>query len=205
MYLLITHRLLHWMLSMVYPRAQSLVHTPLLFLLYMNDITNCYSDIDVKFVLYADDTNIFIAGPSKEATYLKANLVLEHVALFMRLNLLHINMSKCCYMHFKPTFESDKTCARIRPFADKVDKSRAIFINGKEITKVTYTKFLGIVIDNKLNWEPHVDYIRKKLRSMTGAICRIRHSMPAELYLKIYSALFESHLSYGISVWGVAI
>ena len=90
----------------------------------MNDITNCYSDENVKFILYADDTNIFIAGPSKEATYLKANLVLEHVSLYMRLNLLHINMSKCCYMHFKPYFESDETCARIRPFADKLDKSR---------------------------------------------------------------------------------
>ena len=49
-------------------------------------------------------------------------------------------------------------------------------------------------------------YIRKKLRpSMTGAICKIRHSIPAELYFKIYNALFESHLSYGISVWGVVI
>ena len=178
---------------------------PLLFLLYMNDIVNCFSDSEVKFVLYADDTNIFISGPSREATYKKANLVLKHVSIYMKCNLLHINMSKCCYIHFKPASEYDDTCARTRPFANLLDESRSIFINGKVITKVKDTKFLGVVIDSKLNWIAHMQYIRKKLRSMTGAICRIRKSIPAELYLKIYNALFESHLSYGISVWGVVI
>ena len=75
----------------------------------------------------------------------------------------------------------------------------------KVITKVKDTKFLGVVIDNQLNWAAHMHYIRKKLLSMTGAICRIRHLIPAELYLKIYNALFEPHLSYGISVWGVVL
>ena len=121
----------------------------------------------------------------------------------MNCNLLHINMSKCCYIHFKPASEYDDTCARTRPFANLLDESRSIFINGKVITKVKDTKFLGVVIDSKLNWIAHMQYIRKKLRSMTGAICRIRNSIPAELYLKIYNALFESHLSYGISVWSV--
>ena len=114
-------------------------------------------------------------------------------------------MSKCCYMHFKPKFEFDTTCARTRPFTNALDTSRCILINGKVITKVKSTKFLGIIIDDKLNWEPHVTHLKKKLRSMTGAICRIRHSMPSDLYIKLYNALFESHLSYGISVWGVAL
>ena len=61
----------------------------------IDDITNCFEDQDTNFVLYADDTNIFISGPSKEVTYLKANVVLEQVSKFMRCNLLHINMSAC--------------------------------------------------------------------------------------------------------------
>ena len=43
------------------------------------------------------------------------------------------------------------------------------------------------------------------LRSVSGAICRIRHSIPSDYYKNLYSALFESHLSFGISVWGVAL
>ena len=192
-------------LSVRYGVPQGSILGPLLFLLYMNDITNCFVDQDTNFVLYADDTNIFISGPSKEVTYLKANLVLEQVSKFMRCNLLHINMSKCCYMHFEPNVEYDDTCARVRPFADENDRSKAIFIDSTKIVKVSSTKFLGVIIDDKITWVPHITYLRKKLRSISGALCRIRKAMPADLYLNIYNALFESHLAYGISVWGVSI
>ena len=192
-------------LSIRYGVPQGSILGPLLFLLYMNDIMNSFTDYDTRFVLYADDTNIFISGPSKESTFLKANSVLSHVSKFMKCNLLHINMSKCSYIHFQPKSDSDETCARVRPYASENDKSKAIFINGVKISKVSSTKFLGVIIDEKLNWGPHLQYLRKKLRSITGALCRIRKSVPVDLYLKIYNALFESHLSYGISVWGASI
>ena len=192
-------------LGVSYGVPQGSILGPLLFLLYMNDITNCFVDQDTRFVLYADDTNIFISGPSKESTYLKANKVLEQVSKFMKCNLLHINMSKCCYMHFKPNFENDDTCARVRPFANENDKSRAIFINSINISKVSSTKFLGVIIDDQITWLHHIVYLRKKLRSISGALCRIRKAVPADLYLNIYNSLFESHLSYGISVWGASI
>ena len=188
-----------------YGVPQGSILGPLLFLLYVNDLMNCYTDLDTKFVLYADDTNIFISGPSKEKTFTKANMVLQKISEYMRCNLLHINMSKCCYIHFRPTSESDDTCARTRPFADKNDKSRAIFIGGNKIKKVNSAKFLGVIIDDQLNWDQHVQHLTKKLRSITGALCRIRKSIPNSLYLKLYSALFESHLTYGISVWGVSL
>ena len=60
-------------------------------------------------------------------------------------------MSKCCYIHFRPDFESDETCARTRPFADQNDKSNAIFIDGIKISKVDSTKFLGVIIEEKLS------------------------------------------------------
>ena len=69
--------------------------------MYINDIVNTTPNGD--FVLYADDTNIFVAGNSKEAAYEKANEVLNYVYKYMVSNKLHINMTKCCYMHFKPT------------------------------------------------------------------------------------------------------
>ena len=114
-------------------------------------------------------------------------------------------MSKFCYMHFKPTAEFDTTCARVRPFSLPSYRTRTVYVNNVMISKVSSTKFLGIVIDDKLSWEAHLDYLVKKLCSCVGAICPVRKFIPSDQYLKIYNALFESHLSYGITVWGVAL
>ena len=69
---------------------------PLLFLLYINDMVNCINDEDVKLVLYADDTNIFIIGNDKNNLIQKGNQILKAVNEFMKSNLLHINLDKCC-------------------------------------------------------------------------------------------------------------
>ena len=58
---------------------QGSVLGPLLFLLFINDIVNCFTDNDMKLVLYADDTNIFITGDSRQNLIEKANNVLIKV------------------------------------------------------------------------------------------------------------------------------
>ena len=42
----------------------------------------------------------------------------------------------------------------------------------------------------------------KKLRCCTGQLNRIKVYLPTSLYKSLYHTLFESHLSYGITVWG---
>ena len=71
---------------------------PLLFLIYINDLTNY--EKNSKFVLFADDTNIFIAAKGKNIAYQKANEVLSSVHRYMLANKLHINTGKSCYLQF---------------------------------------------------------------------------------------------------------
>ena len=59
-----------------------------------------------------------------------------------------------------------------------------------------------MIIDNKLNWEPHVDHLTKKLNSSIVLIKRIIKFIPKSEYMTIYDALFKSHLSYCISSLG---
>ena len=57
-------------------------------------MVNCINDEDVKLVLYADDTNIFIIGNDKNNLIQEGNHILEAVNEFMKSNLLHINLDK---------------------------------------------------------------------------------------------------------------
>ena len=75
-------------------------------------------------------------------------------------------------------------------------------INNTTIKQVSETKFLGVIIDEKLNWEAHTKYLTKKLASATGMLNRIKDNIPTHLHASLYHTLFESHLSYGITVWG---
>ena len=87
-------------LPVVFGVPQGSVLGPLLFIIYINDIYNSTSV--GKFVLFADDTNIFVADKCKLKVFEKANKILESINSYMRCNLLQINIKKCCYMHFTP-------------------------------------------------------------------------------------------------------
>ena len=67
---------------------------------------------------------------------------------------------------------------------------------------VSSIKFLGVTIDENLNWLPHIDNLKNKLVLSQGALYRIKDSIPKRLHKTLYHSLFESHLTYGISVWG---
>ena len=75
-------------------------------------------------------------------------------------------------------------------------------MNNTVIKRVEETKFLGVIIDKNLNWKPHTAYLASKLKCEVGKLCRMRRFIPKELYKDLYHTLFESHLGFGISVWG---
>ena len=58
---------------------------PLLFLIYVNDISNiCKSN---EMILFADDTNIFVKGKSKQEVYIEANMILKQLSIYTMLNI----------------------------------------------------------------------------------------------------------------------
>ena len=127
----------------------------------------------------------------RKTLYQKANEILRSLQLYMKCNLLHINIKKCCYIHFKPS-HSDNSAI----------EDEILTLNNIVIKKVAETKFLGVIIDDQLSWKAHIQSLNSKLKCEIGKLCRIRHVIPEKHHKELYHALFESHLRFGISVWG---
>ena len=77
-----------------------------------------------------------------------------------------------------------------------------VIINHTPIERVTYFKFLGVMIDSNLTWSHHINYISNTLTRICGVLSRLKHYVPVLILKIIYNSLFLSHLNYGITAWG---
>ena len=101
----------------------------------MNDISN--SSKLGSFVTFADDTNIFVVGRTKNEAYKNGNRLLNELQSYMRANKLHINKSKCCFIHFKP---------KTYKLKDLDPNESVLTIGNYPIKQVQHAKFLGVTI-----------------------------------------------------------
>ena len=68
--------------------------------------------------------------------------------------------------------------------------------------QVATAKFLGVTVDDNLDWGSHIEKIIKKVSSGIGAIKRVRHLVPKATLHLIYQALIHPHFNYCNTVWG---
>ena len=62
--------------------------------------------------------------------------------------------------------------------------------------------FLGVQIDEKLGWKPHIEYVRKKLSKSIGLLKKARQYLPKECLRSLYFTFVYPYLTYCIHVWG---
>ena len=80
----------------------------------------------------------------------------------------------------------------------------SVVIDNHPINEVHHTKFLGVIIDNKLKWKEHIDYISKKIAKGIGVIVKARKVFDKVTLLSLYNSLILPYLSYCIHIWGNA-
>src|ERR1700730_7827150 len=79
-----------------------------------------------------------------------------------------------------------------------------ITIENESITRVDSTKFLGVIVDQKLTWQQHIAYISLKISKSLNILKRLKYKLPKKCLISLYYSLVYPHLNYCIIVWGSA-
>ena len=165
---------------------QGSVLGPLLYTLFVLSLR--LSGLQARYYTFADDT--VLVYKSKDALDLQnmANNDLKHYYYWLLHNKLKINMDKTKYIIFKQK--------------NKVVNDIHLQICEHRLTKTNDIKYLGLVLDENLNWNAHVKQIKQRLISMAGALYRCRTFLTTKAKYDVYNAYFLSVLRYLIPVWG---
>ena len=113
---------------------------------------------------------------------MKINSELTEIAEWLKVKKLTLNINKTLCMLF----------SKKHSHADI-----SIMLEGKLITRVSETKFLGVIIDDKLNWKAHISYISGKISRAIGVIIEAQN-----LGKEALLSLIFPYLTYCNQVWG---
>ena len=161
---------------------------PLLFLIYIND--KVYSSKKLKFLLFADDTSLFLTGNNKDEMQTVLNAELTKVSEWLRANKLSLNIGKSKVLDFSKKHNPES------PLVAKIDS--------KQIELTECAKYLGILIDNRLTYKNHASLVSKRMNKGNSILYKLRNFIPEKDIRNVFYAHVHSHINYGIGAWGGA-
>lgn len=160
---------------------------PLLFLIYINDLPSAIQQQAVA-VLFADDTSILINNKSTCELVKVATQVLNTLDDWFSANKLTVNIDKTNFIAFATR--------------SSVPKVNQLPCRVNEIQQTKDTKFLGVQINEKLDWSSHVEKITGKLSSACYVLRCMSYKLNSAALKTMYFAYFHSIMKYGIIFWG---
>ena len=169
---------------------QGSVLGPLLFLIYINDIGNI-PGLKRLPKLFADDTNIFVSKQSIPDLSNECQIILEKINQWVLANRLTLNLDKTCYMVFTPFTSNSNT--------PQIDLN--LVLNGNRLTRVSSTKYLGVIMDDKLNWILHIQDLCTHLRKYIGIFYKLSCNLPLPILRMLYFSIIYPRLLYGIEIY----
>ena len=163
-----------------YSIVQGSVLGPPIFNFYTMDLENVS---DCSTIRFADDINYVISDPDPNVLIKKANEVLKNLQRYMNANKLLINKTKTSYMMMKKAPKNVKITEKLK-------------LDEMEVGEVNSAKFLGIIIDNNLNFKEQFNQLKEKVSDGVRALMCTRNILNYKAKMLLYHAAIKSHLDY---------
>lgn len=168
-----------------YGVPQGSVLGPKLFILFINDICDVLQNVNC--VLFADDTSLYASGPELEQLLNAVENDLKILKKWFDINQLSLNINKTNFILF-----GNK----------KIKIPIKLSIDDRAIEQVNQTKFLGVIIDDKLNWKAHIDNLKRKISKTIAILHKVKYSVNKKSLHTLYCSLLLPYLTYCVEVWG---
>ena len=165
---------------------------PLLFIIYINDFSQASKLFN--FIAYADDTTLtstlscFGHNATVGDRERKINAELGKIDEWLKINKLSLNIKKTKFMIFAmPT---------------KKYQVPLIQLNDVVIERVSNFNFLGVTLDEQLNWKKHIDKMSIKCSKTVGILNKLKLILPINIKILLYNTLLIPHINYCLMAWG---
>ena len=141
----------------------------------------------MKFVLFADDTNILCSGENLQQLLKDMTHEMNKLKSWFTTNKLSPNLNKTKLM----LFGKRNTAIPVQ-----------ITIDDVVIEKVEQNTFLGVIIDKTICWKPHIKHVCSKVAKSVGVMRRAGQILNNHSLLLLYHAFVLPYMSYCVEIWG---
>ena len=172
--------------SVSYGVPQGSVLGPLLFLIYINDLNQAIKFCKVHH--FADDTNLLHFNKSLATLNKLVNLDMKNLIVWLNTNKISLNVDKTELIIFKHQKKKLDTEIKIKIIRKRLYPSQSV-------------RYLGIKIDQNLNWKDYINDIAVKLNRANALLFKIRNFVNITILETIYFAILDSHINYANLVW----
>ena len=149
----------------------------------------CIEELTLDLTQFADDSTMTYSSEDLEKAIETTKAELNRILKWLDANKLIINLDKTELMLF-----TNKN----RPEYISID------VRDHIIKEVTETKFLGVVIDNKLSWRAHINYISKKISKSISLLKMLKYTFPSRILKYLYYSFVYPYFTYCNLIWGSA-
>jgi ribonuclease HI/exonuclease III len=150
----------------------------------------------VEFILFADDLCIYTSGGGDiERLNIRLQLAIKSIEKWTRTNGFQFSPTKTVAVHF------------CKKYKNVCNKEHTLILGDRPINQADYAKYLGIIMDSKNSYEPHVLDLKARCyqaMNLMKCISHIKWGADRKILLQLYQALIQTKLDYGCQVYGLS-